>query len=90
MRHPILPFLCVTGALALAACQKPAGDEVDRALRDINVVDETGLSDVMLTAADPDEAVAKASLPPRDSPARSPSPRRGSPCRRARGRRGTW
>ena len=58
MRHPILPFLCVTGALALAACQKPAGDEVDRALRDINVVDETGLSDVMLTAADPDEAVA--------------------------------
>ncbi|MFU8835720.1 tetratricopeptide repeat protein [Roseovarius autotrophicus] len=58
MRHPILVTLCVTGALALGACAQSSGEKVDRALRDINVVDETGLNDVMLSAADPAEAVA--------------------------------
>jgi Flp pilus assembly protein TadD len=58
MRHPTLAILCVASALALGACQKPADEEVDRALRDINVIDETGLNDVMLSASDPNEAVA--------------------------------
>jgi Flp pilus assembly protein TadD len=58
MRHPIPVILCVAGALALGACKKPADEEVDRALRDINVIDETGLNDVMLSASDPNEAVA--------------------------------
>ena len=34
------------------------GADVDRALDPLNVIDETNLSDVMLTAASPDEAVA--------------------------------
>ena len=43
---------------ALAACDTEPGADVDRALADINLVDETNLNDVMLTVADPDEAVA--------------------------------
>ncbi len=58
MRHPIVVTLCVAGALALGACTKSPGEKVDRALRDLNVVDETGLNDVMLSAADPGEAAA--------------------------------
>ncbi|GAW34106.1 photosystem I assembly protein Ycf3 [Roseovarius sp. A-2] len=58
MRHPLLMTLCVTGVVTLSACGQSSGDDVDRALRDINVVDETNLNDVMLSAADPDEAVS--------------------------------
>ncbi len=56
MRHPII-LLCVTGALSLSACSEKRDQDVDRALQDINVVDEVGLNDVMLTVADPNEAV---------------------------------
>ena len=56
MRHPILT-LCVTGALFLSACSQKDDQNVDRAMQDINVIDETGLNDVMLTASDPNEAV---------------------------------
>ncbi|WP_194098071.1 tetratricopeptide repeat protein [Marivivens aquimaris] len=56
MRHPL--FLCLAGAVALAGCQKSGDAEVAAALRDVNVVDETNLNDVMLTVADPNEAVA--------------------------------
>ncbi|WP_300547684.1 tetratricopeptide repeat protein [Roseovarius sp.] len=58
MRHPIMISLCVAGAFALTACEQSTGNNVDRAFQDINVVDETNLNDVMLTAADPNEAVA--------------------------------
>ena len=58
MRHFIRIILCGAGMAALAACEQPGGDEVDRALRDINVVDESNLNDVMLQASDPAEAVA--------------------------------
>ena len=58
MRHPLLFPLCVTGALALAGCDQPSAGDVDRAFQDVNVVDETNLSDVMLTVADPNEGVA--------------------------------
>lgn len=55
MRHTILLTLCaVTG---LAACEKSGEAEVERALKDLNVVDETNLNDVFLTVGDPDEAV---------------------------------
>ncbi len=57
MRHPIVFSLGLTGALFLAACDQSGSAQVDRALRDVNVVDETNLNDVMLTVADPDEAV---------------------------------
>lgn len=58
MRHSIRVFLCVTGAFALSACAPSPGDEVDRALRDINVIDESNLNDVMMQSSDPAEAVA--------------------------------
>lgn len=44
--------------LALAACERSPEDEVEAAMRDVNVIDESGLNDVMMTVADPEEAVA--------------------------------
>ncbi len=57
MRHPILIPLSVAAALALSACDNSGDAQVERALQDLNVVDETNLNDVMLTIGDPDEAV---------------------------------
>ncbi|EBA13310.1 tetratricopeptide repeat protein [Roseobacter sp. CCS2] len=56
MRHPIILTLCAA-AIGLSACEQSGEAEVERALQDINVVDETNLNDVMLTVGDPDEAV---------------------------------
>ena len=57
MRHSLLVFACLASALTLSACAKDKGEEaVERALRDVNVIDETNLNDVMLTVADPNEA----------------------------------
>ncbi|MCR8827565.1 tetratricopeptide repeat protein [Pseudosulfitobacter koreensis] len=59
MRHPILVSACIAGALVLSACDKKSGDAtVQRAFQDVNVVDESNLNDVMLTVADPNEAVS--------------------------------
>ena len=58
MRQPIFMTLCVAGAFALSACEKKSTSEVDRAFQDVNVIDETGLNDVMLTSADANEAVS--------------------------------
>jgi Flp pilus assembly protein TadD len=56
---PILrTFPAVLTVIGLAACDQTVGADVDRALDPLNVIDETNLSDVMLTAASPDEAVA--------------------------------
>ncbi|SMR71244.1 Tetratricopeptide repeat [Aliiroseovarius halocynthiae] len=58
MRHPILLALCVSSALAVTACQKPKsdGEDVERALEDLNVIDESNLNDIMLTVGDANEA----------------------------------
>lgn len=56
MRHPLL--LCLAAALAVAGCDKVRGNQVARTFQDVNVVDESNLSDIMLTVADPNEAVA--------------------------------
>ncbi len=46
-------------ALALSACERGMSDEeIEEAVKDVNVIDETNLNDVMLTVADPNEAVA--------------------------------
>ena len=58
MRQPILVALCLGGMVTLSACQKNSDAEVQRALKDVNVIDESNLSDIMLTVGDPDEAVA--------------------------------
>jgi len=57
MRHPILFPVCIAAIVALSACQRSGDEEVQRALQDINVVDESNLNDVYLTVGDPDEAV---------------------------------
>jgi Flp pilus assembly protein TadD len=48
----------LVAVIGLAACDQTRGADVDRALDPLNVIDETNLSDVMLSAASPDEAVA--------------------------------
>ena len=61
MRHPALRnsalALSVLAAGLLAGCQISGDAAAQRALDSVNVVDETNLNDVMLTVADPQEAV---------------------------------
>ncbi len=61
MRHfqsiPRTLTLCALSMAVLAGCEKNANGEVSRAFKDVNVVDESNLSDIMLTVADPNEAV---------------------------------
>lgn len=58
MRHPILLALCISSALAVTACKKSKsdGEDVERALADLNVIDESNLNDIMLTVGDANEA----------------------------------
>jgi len=58
MRHKFLISLCLAGSVVLAGCQKSGEQQVEEALQDLNVIDESNLNDVMLNAADPNEAVA--------------------------------
>ena len=57
MRHPVTIMLCLGGAVLLSACQNNSDAQVQRALKDVNVIDESNLNDVMLSVADPNEAV---------------------------------
>ena len=59
MRHPYIISACIAGAILVAGCaQEPTDEEtVERAFQDVNVVDESDLSVVMLTVADPNEAI---------------------------------
>tara|TARA_R100000501_G_C2600622_1_gene97800 strand:- start:250 stop:552 length:303 start_codon:yes stop_codon:yes gene_type:complete len=69
MRHPIILAVCMAGVTALAGCgEKDANATVERAFKDVNVVDETNLSDVMLTVADPNEAVSYFARSVKESP----------------------
>jgi Flp pilus assembly protein TadD len=56
MRHPIILTL-FAATVGLSACEQSGEAQVERALQDMNVIDETNLNDVMLTVGDPDEAV---------------------------------
>ena len=59
MRHPILLALCIAGVTAVAGCgEKNANDTVERAFEDVDALDGNDISDVMLTVADPSEAVS--------------------------------
>lgn len=57
MRHPVLISLCLAGSFALTGCQNASDADVKRAIQSVNVIDETNLNDIMLTVADPNEAV---------------------------------
>ncbi|AJE45923.1 tetratricopeptide repeat protein [Celeribacter indicus] len=58
MRNISMITLALAGTLALSACQKPFGGDVRRADTSVNAIDGTGLSDIMLNAADPNESVS--------------------------------
>ncbi len=58
MRQTGLIALCLSGTVALTACGGGSDAEVNRALKDVNVIDESNLNDIMLTVGDPNEAVA--------------------------------
>lgn len=71
MRHPILISLSIAGALALSGCTKSTDTKTAEALKDINVIDESNLSDLMLTVGDPAEAVAYFAKASADNPDRA-------------------
>lgn len=58
MRHPGLVVLFLGSTVALSACQKNSDAQVQRALKDVNVIDESNLNELMLTVGDPNESVA--------------------------------
>ncbi|MBO9465237.1 tetratricopeptide repeat protein [Tropicibacter sp. R15_0] len=59
MRHMTYLSLAAAGVLALAGCEKEIDvAEMERKFQGVNVIDESNLNEVMLTAADPNEAVS--------------------------------
>ena len=71
MRHPIILAACIAGATIVSGCGDKSGDNaVSRAFQDVNVIDETNLNDVMLTVADPNEAVNYFSRTAQENPER--------------------
>lgn len=61
----------LAGVALLAGCQKPGGNEVTRAFKNVNVVDESNLNDIMLTVADPNEAVSYFKRTAKENPDRA-------------------
>mgnify|MGYP000494998531 CR=1 FL=1 len=57
IRQFIRISLPATLIVTLAACQPNGEDAVENAMKEVNVIDESNLNDVMLTIADPNEAV---------------------------------
>lgn len=59
MRTPLRNVVCLVGAVGLAACSQTGGPFAKKNPEKnvLNVVDATNLNDIMLTVADPDEAV---------------------------------
>ena len=91
MRHPVLLMLCLGSAVSFSACQKSGDQDVQRALKSVNVIDESNLSEIMLTVGDPNEAVTYFKRSSQENPdridlKRGPARRRGS-CTSPRRRR---
>jgi Flp pilus assembly protein TadD len=58
MRTPLWNVVCLVSAVGLAACSQTGGSSKKNPEKSaINVVDATNLNDIMLTVADPNEAV---------------------------------
>lgn len=71
MRHPALVALCLGGMAILAGCGRNTDAEVDKVIKDVNVIDESNLSDIMLTVGDPNEAVTYFSNTLQQNPGRT-------------------
>ncbi|WP_333868299.1 tetratricopeptide repeat protein [Cypionkella sp.] len=68
-----IPFLapCLCGALALAGCVGANSDAKSKAaLHSVNLIDDSNLSEIMLTVGDPSEAVAYFSKAAAENPSR--------------------
>ena len=70
MRHPYLLSACLAAVTGLSACADKGEETVERAFQEVNVVDESNLNDVMLTVADPNEAVSYFARATADKPER--------------------
>ncbi|MGR3762060.1 tetratricopeptide repeat protein [Roseobacteraceae bacterium NS-SX3] len=70
MRQIFLVSACLAPGLLLSACAQDGSETVERAFQDVNVVDESNLNDVMLTVADPNEAVSYFQRALKDQPGR--------------------
>lgn len=68
MRRTTLSLMAAMAVLS--ACDKLRAPRGEDALKDVNVIDETNLSDVMLTVADPAEAVTYFQRSVQDNPDR--------------------
>jgi len=58
MRRVFLGLLCLAGAFALSACQKASDTQVEKTIQGVNVIEASHLDDIMLSVADPNEAVS--------------------------------
>ena len=70
IRQFIRISLPATLIVTLAACQPNGEDAVENAMKEVNVIDESNLNDVMLTIADPNEAVTYFERAVRSDPSR--------------------
>lgn len=70
MRHMKTGMLCFISVVALTACEKSGEGEYSKTLKNVNVIDESNLNDIMLTVADPNEAVTYFQKASRDDPER--------------------
>ncbi|MBI1415876.1 MAG: tetratricopeptide repeat protein [Limimaricola sp.] len=70
MRQQVFITIALIGVTALAGCAKNGATEVQQAMQDVNVIDASSLNDVMLTVADPNEAVTYFSRASANSPDR--------------------
>lgn len=70
MQVKSIGMFCVVSALALSGCVKPGESEVNRKSAGVNAIDANNMNDVMLTAADPEEAVAYFSAAVQQQPER--------------------
>ena len=57
MRHSFFSVFALLGAFGLSDCSQNDA-QVQEALKDVNVIDESNLNDLMLTVSDPNEAVS--------------------------------
>lgn len=69
MRHHFVLSACLVAAVGLSACAREKLN-VEETLDELNVIDETNLSDVYLTVADPNEAVTYFARASQQSPDR--------------------
>ena len=70
MRQSITTSLCLAGVLVLSACANDKGVEAAKALKDINVIDQSNLSELMLSTGDPNEAARYFAKASQDNPDR--------------------